>query len=118
MKTNMLTKTLGVVFAMILLAGITTYATEPLKAAPAKNIQDVLCKNIQYPEKALKNCCTGYVDVVFKIGDDDQIIIRSISSDNTDIAQCVKEQLKKISFSGIEKPYNQHYSIRFTFKLI
>jgi len=58
------------------------------------------------------------VDVVFKIGDDDQINIRSISSDNSDILQCVTEQLKKISFAGIEKPFNQHYSIRFTFKLI
>jgi len=51
MKANMLSKSLGGAIALILIAVLTTYAAEPITSPPAKNIQDLLCNHIQYPEK-------------------------------------------------------------------
>ncbi|MEI7982059.1 MAG: hypothetical protein WCI71_10430 [Bacteroidota bacterium] len=116
MKTNMLTLSLLTGLAMILITGLTSFAAKPTKTT-STNLRDILTENLQYPEKAYNNSCTGYVDVVFKIGEDDQIVFRSASSTCDELTEGIKEQLSNISFKELENHYNQFYSVRITLKI-
>ncbi|MCK9204180.1 MAG: hypothetical protein M0P58_07065 [Bacteroidales bacterium] len=117
MKTTVLPKALLIVCMMIFSSGLAAYAVKPVKATTASALENILSNNIQYPEITFDEYCTGVVDVIFKIDDNDQIDIRKIIADNEDIAACVKKQLSKISFEGIEDHYNKYFKIRITFKL-
>jgi outer membrane biosynthesis protein TonB len=101
----------------IFLTGYSSYAIKPA-LAPAEHIQKVIKETLKYPEQAIKSGYTGSVDVTFTISDDGKIIVKKLSTDDKEIAANVKEQLSNICCKDIKSPYNQHYKVTITFKLV
>ena len=116
MKTLKFIPTL-MIATLFILGGFSSFAIKPARA-PAENIHKVISENLKYPERALRNSTTGSVDVLFTIGEEGQILIKNILTDNKDIADGVREQLKNLSCKDIKSPFNQHYKVTITFKLI
>ena len=117
MKTVKVIQTLLFASMFLLLTGFSSYAAKP-SAAPAEYIQKVIKENMKYPVQAIKNACTGTVDVTFKINDEGKIVIQKISTDSKEIADGVKEQLSNISYKNVKTPYNQYYKVTISFKLV
>jgi outer membrane biosynthesis protein TonB len=78
----------------------------------------VIKENLKYPEKAVRNCCTGSVNVIFTIDEEGKIDIKNTFSDNPDVERIVREQLESICCKGIKTAYNEHFRITITFKII
>jgi len=117
MKTATLLRALFVTLIITVISGISSYAIEPT-LAPAQHIQKILKDNIKYPEQAVKECCTGSVEVFFTIDDDGKINIEKTFAENRHVEQMVKDQLATINMKAVKVPYNMHYSILITFKLL
>ncbi len=117
MKTSNLIPAILFVLMISCISGISSYAANPAVAS-SDRIQKMIKEAVKYPEKAYKNSCCGTVDIVFTINDDGQINIKKMSTDNKEIADGVKDQLSKVCCKGIKSPYNQHYKVSFTFKLV
>lgn len=117
MKTANFIRIFFVTLLVILIAGISSYAFEPA-AAPAIQIQKLIKDNIKYPEQAVKNCCTGSVDVLFSIDAEGKIKIEKTFAENAHVEKMVKDQLASVCCKAIKVPFNEHYKIRITFKLI
>lgn len=117
MKTLKLFPLLAVILFVTSLCSISAIAGTPALATPV-HIQKILKESIRYPEQALRHGCCGSVDVTFKLTDEGTIEIKSLSTDNEEIAKSVKEQLKDITFLNLKPVYNQQYRVKITFKLI
>ena len=117
MKTINLIRTLFIILMLICISGISSYATKP-EIEPAIHIQKVIKEGVKYPEKAVKNCCTGSVDVFFSVGEDGKINIEKTFAENAQIERMVKEQLSQICCKGLKVPSYEHYKITITFKLL
>jgi outer membrane biosynthesis protein TonB len=117
MKTSNLFPVILFILITFCISGLSSYAATP-SVGPSDRIQKMIKESVKYPEKAYKNSCCGTVDVVFTINDDGQINIKKMSTDNKEIADGVKEQLSKVCCKGIKSPFNQHYKVSITFKLI
>lgn len=117
MKTMKLFPLLAVILFLTSMCSISAIAGTPVLATPV-NIQKIIKESIKYPEQALKNGCCGSVDVTFLLTDKGTIEIKSMSTDNEEIAKSVKEQFKDITFSNLKPVYNQQYRVKITFKLI
>ena len=117
MKTLKVIRTLSIILMVICISVISSFAGKP-EIAPAVHIQKVIKDNIIYPANAMKNCCTGSVNVTFAITENGKIDIKKISTDNKEIAEEVKAQLAKINYKDANAPSYQLYEITISFKLI
>jgi outer membrane biosynthesis protein TonB len=117
MKTLKAIRILSIILMAICMSAIVTFAGKP-EIAPAVHIQKAIKDNITYPAKAVKNCCTGSVNVTFAITENGKIDIKKISTDNKEIAEEVKAQLAKIDYKEANAPSYQLYEITISFKLI
>ena len=117
MKTLKVIQTMLFATMFIFLTGFSSHAGKPALAS-AEQIQKVIKESLKYPQQAIKNACTGSVDVTFTINEEGQIIIKKIATDNKDIADGVKEQLSNICCKDFKTPFNQHYKLTISFKLV
>ena len=117
MKTLKLIRASIIILMVICISGISSYAIEPA-ITPAQHLQKVIKDGITYPAEAVKNCCTGTVAVYFTVDENGKIIIEKTIADNEHIAGMVKEQLSTICCKGVKTPYNEHYKVKITFKLV
>ena len=117
MKTTRFIPAILIATMILFLTGFSSYAIKPA-LAPAEHIQKIITENLKYPQQALKDAYTGSVDVLFKIDDKGQIVVKKISTDNRAIAENVKTQLANICCKDIKSPYNQYYKVTINFKLI
>ena len=106
-----------IIVMVICISGISSYAAEPA-ITPAQHIQKVIHDGITYPEQAVKNSCTGKVDVIFTVDEEGKIKIEKTIAENEHVEKMVKDQLSAICCKGIKAPFNEHYRITITFKLI
>lgn len=109
-------KTLALKIAtLILLIGIgSAYAGKPV----TQSIYEKFKNNVQYPESAVKQGIEGYVDVIFVVSDEGDILIKSAYSPNPELEKLLKEQLQEINCKDIRCKFNEHFKVRFDFKLI
>ncbi|MFZ4522009.1 MAG: hypothetical protein ACOYNC_09895 [Bacteroidales bacterium] len=117
MNTQKLFRPLFLIMMLIVISAISSYAIET-PVPPATRLQKVIMDGVKYPERAIKSCCTGSVDVTFQISEDGKIIIEKTYADNPEIDKMVQDQLAMISCKGLETPFNQRYKITITFKLL
>ena len=117
MKTTNFIRTAFVIMLLLCISALSSYAIEPA-IPPALHIQQVIKEGVKYPEHAVSHSYTGTVHVTFTISEDGKINIEDTFSDNTEIEKAVKAQLAAICCKGIKTPYNEHYQIAITFKLI
>ena len=117
MKTTNLIRFFSVILMLFCMSAISSYAAKP-EITPAVHIQKVIQDGLRYPERAIKNCCTGSVDVTFTIDENGKIDIKKLSTDNKDIAEGVKEQLAKINCKEANSPSYQLYKVTISFKLV
>ncbi len=121
MKTVKLIRAFFLFLMLICISGISSFAKEPATPpvpAPAEHLQKIIKEGVKYPEKAVRQCCTGSVDVIFTVNEEGKIIIEKTISDNADIEHAVKEQLSAICCKGVKTPFNEHYKIKITFTLV
>ena len=78
----------------------------------------MITKNLKYPKHALENSYTGSVEVLFKINDEGKIVVKTMSTENEEIAKSVTAQLENICCKDIKTPFNQYYRVTISFKLI
>lgn len=117
MKTTKFFALSALVAMFLLVSSLSAFAGKP-EMTPAQHIQKMIKESIKYPEQAVKSCCQGSVDVIFKVDEDGKInIVRTFSTDE-DVVKMVKDQLAGICCKGIKTPYNEHYKVTITFKLI
>ena len=117
MKTTRIIPTLLLSLVFIFLTGFTSRVVNPLVSS-ADYIHEVIKENLKYPEAAIKNSYTGKVDVIFTIDKDGKINIKNTFADNPEIEKVVKEGLAAVCCKGIKTPYNEHYKITITFRII
>ena len=117
MKAINIFRILGIGMMFMLITAITVNAEKPA-ISPAQHIQKTIKESIKYPAQAQKHCCQGSVDVYFTINSEGKIVIEDIWGDKEDLVKNVKEQLSSICCKGIKAPYNEHYAITITFKLV
>jgi hypothetical protein len=117
MKTTRLIRPFFLIMLLVCISGISSYALEPI-VTPAQQLQKVISEGIKYPEQAVKNCCTGAVDVLFTVTEDGKINILKMNSENSHVEKMVKDQLSTICCKGVKVPTYESYKIRITFKLL
>ena len=117
MKTSKVISALFIVLMIFCISGISSYAANPAPG-PADRIQKMIKESIKYPEKAIRNGCCGTVDVTFTVNADGKINITKMSTETKEVYELVKEQLSNVCCKGIKAPFNQHYKVSITFKLI
>lgn len=117
MKTMKLFRVLSLALVFTTVCSFSVLAMKPELATP-NLIHKILKESIKYPELAIRHGYCGSVDVTFMLNDKGTIEIKSMSTDNEEIAESVKKQLKDITFTGLKPVYNQQYKIRITFKLV
>ena len=117
MKTVKFIRAAFIILVMFCISGISIYAAEPAMA-PTQHLQKVIKDGLKYPEQAVKNCCTGTVNVYFTVGEDGKIIIEKTFADNAHVEKMVKDQLSAICCKGVTVPTYEHYKITITFKLL
>ena len=117
MKTKFNFRIAMVSFIFIVIAAISANAGKPA-ITPADHIQKIIKESIKYPEQAVKHCSTGTVDVFFTVDEQGKIKVEETYSDNLEIEKQIKKQLEEITCKGIKVPYNEHYKVTITFKLI
>jgi outer membrane biosynthesis protein TonB len=117
MKTVNFIRAIFMIMLVICSSVISSYAIEPAMPS-SENLQKVLRESIKYPEQAVRNCCTGSVDVYFTVDGDGKIRIEKTIAENSHVDRMVKDQLSSICCKGIKVPYNEHYKIKITFKLV
>jgi hypothetical protein len=117
MKTLKVFGIIAVSAVVMLFTAFGTYAGKPAMT-PAQHVQKIIKETIKYPEQAVKNCCQGSVDVTFTVDEDGKIIIKDTFSTNPEIEKYVKEQLATICCKGVKTPFNEHYKVTISFKLI
>jgi outer membrane biosynthesis protein TonB len=117
MKTLNVLRAFTMLLMLVFVSGMTSYAKEPVKT-PADHLQKMIRDGIKYPEQAVKSCCTGTVDVVFKVDDDGKIVIEKTNAESAQLEKMAKEQLASICVKGLKVPTYAHYKIRITFKLV
>jgi outer membrane biosynthesis protein TonB len=117
MKTVKLIRAIFILLVFVCFSGISSYALEPL-LPPSQHLQEVIKQGIKYPEQAVKNCCSGSVDVYFTVDENGKIKIEKTFSENEKIEKMVKEQLASICCKGVKVASFEHYKITITFKLI
>jgi hypothetical protein len=93
-----------------------SYAEKPA-ILPAKAIHATLSESIKFPTAKAGVDVRGTADVLFVI-DNGQIIVKSIKSENGDLAEYLRAALGTVSCMNIKSPMNQHYAVRFSFKLV
>jgi hypothetical protein len=117
MKTTTLFRSFFVILMLFFISGISSYAIEPFPS-PAQQLQKVIKDGLKYPEIAIKNCCTGSVDVIFTVSEDGKINIQKMNSENAHVEKMVKDQLSTICFKGVKVSSFEYYKIKITFKLL
>ncbi|MEI7895730.1 MAG: energy transducer TonB [bacterium] len=117
MKTTNLIRSAFVIVLLLCISVFSASAIEP-PIPPAVHIQKVIKEGVKYPEHAVSQGYTGTVHVTFTISEDGKINIEDSYSENVEIEKAVKEQLSAICCKGIKTPFNKHYEIAITFKLI
>jgi hypothetical protein len=117
MKTLKIFRALFILVMFVCISVVAAVASKPVMT-PADHLQQVIKEGIKYPEVAVRNCCTGVVDVTFSVGEDGKIIIEKTTATNDHVDRMVKDQLATICCKGISVPSYEHYKIRITFKLI
>jgi hypothetical protein len=117
MKTTKLFGITAIAAMFVLFFSASTFAGKP-EMTPAQHVQKIIKETIKYPEQAVKHCCQGSVDVTFTVDEDGKIVIQDTFSTNPEIEKYVKEQLTTICCKGVKTPYNEHYKITISFKLI
>jgi regulatory protein YycI of two-component signal transduction system YycFG len=117
MKTVNLIRTLVIGLVLAGATGVYSYAAEPVKSS-SDQLQKLINSKITYPEKAVRNCCTGSAYVIFSVDEDGTIKIDKIIADNAHIEQMVKDQMANINCKDLKVASFEHYKIKITFKLI
>ncbi len=117
MKTTKMFRLATITMMFVAFAVFSANAGKPA-LTPADHVQKIIKESIKYPEQALRHCCTGSVDVYFIVDDEGKIKIEQTYSDNPEIERLLKKQLSDISCKGIKIPYNEHYKVTITFKLV
>jgi outer membrane biosynthesis protein TonB len=117
METTKIIRLAFLVLVVICISSLSSFAKEPA-ITPAQHIQNVIKQGMTYPEQAVKSCCTGKVDVIFTVDDEGKITIEKTMAENANLERMVKEQLSQICCKGLKTPYNEHYKITISFKLI
>ena len=116
MKTNNIFRTAIIALAFLGLSGLSAYAKKPA-ISPATDIQNMIKKNMSYPEIAVKDGFTGSVDVLFTLSDDGKIIVKKTTAPNAKIEKQVKAQLDAMTLKDVKTTFNQHYWIRISFDI-
>ncbi|MCX6280087.1 MAG: energy transducer TonB [Bacteroidetes bacterium] len=117
MKASKIIRLFSIVTMFVLVAGISASAASPV-LTPADNVYKIIKESIKYPDQAVRESYTGTVDVIFTVDDDGKINVENTLSDSPDIEKIVKEQLSTICCKGVKTPFNEHYKITISFKLI
>ncbi len=110
-------RTFSIAMMLVIFAAYSSNAGIPA-LTPAQHVHKMIQESITYPEQAVKHCCTGSVDVFFTVDEDGKIRIEKTFADNEDLEKEVKSQLANICCKGIKTPFNEHYKITITFKLV
>ena len=117
MKTTTSLRSILIATLFIVFAVYTATAGHPA-IAPAIQLQKVIKESIVYPERAVRSCCTGSIDVFFTIDENGKIKIEKTYADNLNLEQALVKQLEKLDLKSLKLPYNEHYKVTVTFKLI
>lgn len=110
-------------FAAMLLVMITASVSFGGKTAvpAARDLNAVLKECIKYPPQAYAKCCEGTLTVRFVINEEGKIVVKSVKCDENaspEMVECIKKQLSELDVKNIKSPYNQHYQVKFTFKIV
>lgn len=117
MKTIKLIPALFIVLMLLSISGNSSFGSNPVPGS-SDSIHKMIKESIKYPEQAYEKGVTGSVAILFSIKEDGKIEIDELSTDDKEIAEGVKEQLSTVCCKGIKTPYDQHYWVTITFKLI
>lgn len=117
MKTSIFFRTLMFAVTLVCISAVASYAVEPV-TAPVQKLQKIIKENIKYPDQAIRECCTGWVDVYFTVNEDGKINIEKMVSENDHVKKMVQNQLSDICCKAAKVPSFEHYKIRITFALI
>jgi hypothetical protein len=117
MKTVNFFKVLALVSIFIIVAAANTNAEKPA-IKPAMDMHTTLSTNIHFPDVpfAHRSDFEGTADVTFMVSDG-KICVRSVESENAQLAEYLKKELCKVCCKNVKARVNQYYSVRFTFKL-
>lgn len=113
-------KFIPVVVIILLLTGFTatvSYAVKPALSVK-EQLQNVIREKIVYPETEARNCCTGVVDVTFRVDENGKIIVEKTIADNVRLDKAVRMQLSEMTVKDIQVPAYTHYRISIAFRLI
>jgi len=117
MKATKIISLFSIVTMFVLFTGISAIAASPSLTA-ADNVQKIIKESIKYTEQAVRESYTGTVEIFFTVDEDGKINIEKTFADNAEIEKMVKEQLATICCKGVKTPYNEHYKITISFKLV
>jgi hypothetical protein len=117
MKTSRLIQSVLFSVIFIFITGFASYAKSPV-SAPAESIQKMIKGSLSYTDQAIKKGCYGTVNVVFTVDENGKINITKYTYTCPEIAKIVKEQLSNVCCKGIKVPYNEHFEVTITYKLI
>lgn len=117
MKTKSSLLTAAISAFLVMIFTLPLFAGKPVISSSDK-VQKIIKESIKYPDQAIKSCCQGSVDVIFTLREDGKINILKTFSTNEDIEKLVREQLSTVCCKGVKTPYNEHYKITISFKLI
>lgn len=118
MKTMNFFRLASLAFVFVCFAAFSAHAGSPIVNSTAEQLQKVITDGIKYPEKAVRSCCTGTVDVTFTVDETGKINVEKTSSDNAKIEKMVKEQLSGINCKDLKVPTFEHYKVKIHFRLV
>ena len=106
------------ILALVVLTGLFILAQGAYAVKPAvQNIREKMTESVKYPDFSFK---TGYgeVEIQFTLTPEGKIEIKKIKSTDAKLSEYVQEQVSKICCADVISPYQQHYKIKFRFRLV
>jgi len=116
MKALKVIRPVIILLLLVLFTTITCFAGKP-SVTPTEHIRNVIIGSVKHPIDVSKHKLTGSVDVLFSINDNGTLDIKKISTDEDQIATCLKDQLSKITIKNLDLPKGQFYKVKISFKL-
>jgi len=106
----------SIAILLVLFTSLTCFAGKP-SVSPAENIRNVIIGSVKHPVDVQKHKLTGSVDVLFSVKENGKLDIKKIMTDEDSIANCIKEQLSKITIKDANLSKGQFYKVKISFKL-
>lgn len=106
-------KTKSLILIFFLMAGLSTFAGKPASVS----IHEKLIQSVVYPTIAVNAGIEGTVDVTFIVNDEGDIVIKNINSTNQELEKYVRAKIATVKCDDINCGYNEHFNVKFIFKL-